>query len=69
MAVGLKDVLADSDQTLCQLGADGWVCSLLFLFFPLQLQSTELLATTEEQSSRGGSSQGHKAGPLVVVFM
>ena len=39
-----------------------------FPFFFVQLQSTELLATTEGESSRGGSPQGHKAGPLAVLL-
>ena len=37
-------------------------------FFPIQAQSRELLAKTEGESTRSGSPQGHKAGPLVVLF-
>ena len=35
---------------------------------PCRAQSTELPATTEGESSRGRSSQGHKAGLLTERF-
>ena len=38
-------------------------------FFPVQSQSTELPATTERESSRGGSPQGCKVGSLPVLFL
>ena len=56
-------------------GAGGWVCSLLYTvhqmlpLLPCTVQLTELPATTEGESSRGGSSQGHKAGPLTERFL
>ena len=37
-------------------------------FFPIQAQSRELLAKTEEESTRTGCPQLHKARPLVVLF-
>ena len=40
--------------------------SLSFLLHVVKSQSAEQLATTEGESSRGGSSQGHKAGLLTV---
>ena len=54
------------------MGADGWVCSLLLAvhqmlpFLPCTVQSTELPATTEEESSKGGSparTQGSTVDP------
>ena len=36
---------------------------------PCKVPSTELPATTEEESSRGGSSQGHTGGPLTDFFL
>ena len=38
-------------------------------FFPCTVQSTDLPATTEGESTRGGSSQGRKAGPLTEPFL
>ena len=39
-----------------------------FPFFPVQSQSTELPATSEGESSRGGFPQGHRTGPLAVLL-
>ena len=57
------------------MGADGWDCSLLnavyqmlSLFFPVQPQSTELPATTEERWRRRHLSPGHKAGMVTVLL-